>query len=348
MAIQTEQDKSIDPDAIRIIAIKLPFDLQERVHTFPFLHALRDYYPEAEFHFITPKKNIEVLNLLPFTAFYHEFDDGEIKTVFDVHRFCAHMIIGNVDLFICLTNSFVDACLGIALRAKRRLGFGDGWKGMILTEKINRPIGHHFSEDFNSLYNLHTQKEVNTRLRVTSRELPLFKNDLEDSSYLAINLYPLRESLIADEWRELVGLFENQNIVFFTSDEIEKILPHVELFMKQLPPHNQYSFAKTNNWIELGKLFAHARGVISYEGATPAIATYTGAQTIALYDREDAQKFGPFYFMADVMVCGVNDPTLVQTVGANKNAGQVRKVFDMHEIYSRAVDFFKLAIKKSN
>ncbi len=69
MAIQTEQDKPIDPDAIRIIAVKLPFDLQERVHTFPFLHALRDFYPDAEFHFITPKKNIEVLNLLPFTAF---------------------------------------------------------------------------------------------------------------------------------------------------------------------------------------------------------------------------------------------------------------------------------------
>ncbi len=162
-----------------------------------------------------------------------------------------------------------------------------------------------------------------------------------------VNLYPLREALIADEWRELVSLFENQHIIFFTSDEIEKVLPHVELFMKQLPTHNQYSFAKTNNWIELGKLFAHARGVITYEGAPAAIATYTGAQTIALYDREDAQKTGPFYFMADVMVCGVNDPTLIQKVGAGTNSGQVRKVFDMHEIYSRALEFFKLAIKKS-
>lgn len=348
MDIQAEQDKPIDPDAIRIIAIKLPFDLQERVHTFPFLHALRDYYPDAELHFITPKKNIEVLNLLPFTAFYHEFDDGEIKTVFDVHRFCAHMIIGNVDLFISLTNSFVDACLGIALRSKRRLGFADGWKGMLFTEKISRPVGHHFSEDFNALYNHHTQKEVSARLRVTSRELPLASADWEDSSYIAINLYPLRESMIADEWRELAGLFEGQHLIFFTSDEIEKVLPHVELFMKQLPAHNQYSFIKTNNWIEFGKLFAHARGVITYEGAAGAVAAYTGAQTIALYDREDPQRLGPFYFLADVMVCGVNDPTLIQTIGASANAGQVRKVFDMHEIYTRALDFFKLSIKKSS
>jgi ADP-heptose:LPS heptosyltransferase len=348
MAIQTEQDKPIDPDAIRIIAVKLPFDLQERVHTFPFLHALRDFYPDAEFHFITPKKNIEVLNLLPFTAFYHEFDDGEIRTVFDVHRFCAHMVIGNVDLFINLSNSFVDACIGIALRAKRRLGFGDGWKGMLLTEKINRPVGHHLSDDFNALYTHHTQKEVSARLRVSSRELPLAKAEWEDSSYIAINLYPLRESLIADEWRELAALFEGQHIIFFTSDEIEKVLSHVELFMKQLPTHNHYSFAKTNNWIELGKLFAHARGVITYEGAAAAVAAYTGAQTIALYDREDPQRVGPFYFLSDVMVCGVNDPTIIQTLKPGSNAGLVRKVFDMAEIYTRAIDFFKLTIKKTS
>jgi len=318
------------------------------VHTFPFLHALRDFYPDAELHFITPQKNIEVLNLLPFTAFYHEFDDGEIKTVFDVHRFCAHMVIGNVDLFISLTNSFVDGCIGIALRAKKRLGFGDGWKSLLFTEKINRPVGHHLTEDFKALYNHHTHKEVNARLRVTSRELPLSAPEWEDSSYIAINLSPLRESMIADEWRELVALFEDQHIIFFASDETEKVLSHVELFMKQLSPKNQYSFIKTGNWIEFGKLFAHSRGVITYEGAAAAVAAYTGAQTIALYDRQDPQRMGPFYFLADVMICGVNDPSLVQTVGANKNVGQVRKVFDMTEIYTRALEFFKLAIKKSS
>lgn len=346
MAIQTEQNQSIDPIAIRIIAVKLPFDLQERVHTFTFLHALRDRYPEADLHFITPKKNIEVLNLLPFTAFYHEFDDGEIKTVFDVHRFSAHMVIGNVDLFISLTNSFVDACLGIALRAKKRLGFADGWKTLLFTEKVNRPIGRHISEDFEALYQVHTGEPISTRLRVTSREMALYQADWTDSSYIAINVYPLRDTTIAGEWKQLASHFEGQHLIFFTSDEMEKVVSHIDLFIKQLPPQNRYSFVKSSNWIEIGKVFAHARGVISYEGAAPAIAAYTGAQTIALYDRQDPQKLAPFYFLADVMICGANDPALVQSVKSHSNAGQVRKIFDMTEIYQKAYDFFKLAVKK--
>ena len=84
---------------VKVIAIKLPFDLQERFHTFPFLHAVHELYPLAEIHFITPKKQIEVLNLLPFKAYYHEFDEGEIASVFDVHRYCAFAKIFNVDLF---------------------------------------------------------------------------------------------------------------------------------------------------------------------------------------------------------------------------------------------------------
>jgi len=46
---------------IKVIAIKLPSDLQERILTFPFLHAISEYYPKAALHFITPKHQVEVL-----------------------------------------------------------------------------------------------------------------------------------------------------------------------------------------------------------------------------------------------------------------------------------------------
>ncbi len=71
MATPTEQNPVTQLPSkgeVETIAIKLPFDLQERILSFPLLHKIREKYPIADIHFITPKKEIEVLNLLPFKA----------------------------------------------------------------------------------------------------------------------------------------------------------------------------------------------------------------------------------------------------------------------------------------
>ena len=79
MATPTEQNPvtpTAAPGEVRVIVVKLPFDLQERILCFPLLHKIREKYPKAEIHFISPKKEIEVLNLLPFTAYYHEVEEA--------------------------------------------------------------------------------------------------------------------------------------------------------------------------------------------------------------------------------------------------------------------------------
>ena len=326
-------------DGIRVIAIKLPFDLQERILTFPFLHALRDKYPEAELHFITPKKEIEVLNLLPFTAYYHEFDEDEIENVFDVHRYCANAKIYNVDLFISLTNSFADACLGIGLRAKKRVGFSDNWKTLVLTHKIPRPVGHHTVEDFFALYQAIDGEVVSSRLKVMSRDLTSIVPGEEP--YIAINLSPLREAVIEYEWQELASMFEGEKIVFFASEEPVRVQMLMENFLATLPKKNTYVNFSYKTWIELGRMLAHAQGVISYSGAAGALSAYVGTKSLLLYDREDAQKTGPFYFLADVTVMGANNPTLVNTP---KQSGTLtpRKSFDMTGVFTKACEFFRL------
>jgi ADP-heptose:LPS heptosyltransferase len=170
---------------VKVIAIKLPFDLQERILAFPFLHAISEFYPKADIHIITPKMDAEVLNLLPFKAYYHLFNEDDIKTVLDVHPYTANAQIYNVDLFISLTNSFVDALLGIGLRAKKRVGFSDNWKTLVFTHKIPRPRGHHVCEDYLKLFELVAGAPSEKRLRVTSRPLnPIIEGE-ED--YIAIN-----------------------------------------------------------------------------------------------------------------------------------------------------------------
>lgn len=333
--------KETEENPVKVIAIKLPFDLQERLLTFPFLHAMKEKYPEAEIHLITPKKDIEVLNLLPFQAYYHEFDEDELRSVFDVHRFCVHAKIFNVDLFISLTNSFTDASIGLSLRAKKRLGFSDNWKTLLLNEKTKRPVGHHICEDFFELYRTHMNANVDLKLKVMSRELSPVIPDWDENPYIAVNLTPLREAMIDEEWTKLVYDFQDQRIIFFSSEDRERVAPLIDKFIERLPPNNTYSFFIQKDWIELAKMLAYAKGVITYEGPLASVSAYVGAKTLILYDRRDPQREGPFYFLSDIALLTSKDSTVTLQQGTG-GAMKGRTIFDMHAIQLKARHFFKL------
>lgn len=322
---------------VKVIAIKLPFDLQERMLTFPFLHAIRECYPEAEIHFITPKIAIEVLNLLPFKAYYHEFDEDEIRSIFDVHRFSANAKIYNVDLFISLTSSFVDACLGLGLRAKKRLGFSDGWKTLVLNQKTSRPQNHHLCEDFFALYKVHVGEEVSTKLKVMSRELTAIVQDWDKLPYIAINLSPLKDAQIAESWLDLINRFENQRIILFASEDQNKLQLHMPTFMAKLSKKNLYTNFIYTSYIDLGKMLAFSRGVITQSGPAASISAYVGSRALILYDRDDPQRTGPFYFLSDTMIMSLRYQDNVVM--------SPRKDFEMEDVAKKAFDFFRLSIQ---
>jgi ADP-heptose:LPS heptosyltransferase len=327
------------PESVNRIVIKLPFDLQERVLTFPFLHAISEYYPKSELHFITPRMEIEVLNLLPFKAYYHPFDEDEISNIFEAHRWCANAKIYNVDIFISLTNSFADAFLGIGLRAKKRVGFADNWKTFLFTDKVMRPVNHHVVEDFMSLFQLTIGQPSTKKIRVISRDLLPILND--KTPYIAINVSPLRNVEIENEWLDLINHFEGQKIVLFSSEEQVKVQMLIEPFIELLSKKNTVVNFTYQDYIELGRMLASAVGTITYAGPCGALSAYVGTRTIALYENEDPQRTGPFYFLADVAVMGVNNPTLVNSVSDSKILKD-RKTFNMTEVFKKAHEFFNL------
>lgn len=346
MVTPTEQDqrntRSPSGEDFKHIVIKLPFDLQERLLAFPLLHQLRQSYPEAEIHFITPKHNIEVLNLLPFKAYYHEFDEDEISSVFDVHRYSVTAKIHQVDLFVNLTNSFADACLGLSFKAPVRLGFADGWKTLVLNRKILRPVNHHLTEDFLALYKELTGKEADAKMRIISRDLIAIMPEWDTQPYIAINLAPLRQAAIEDEWVELISKFRNQRIVLFSSEDQEKFQLLMEPFMAKLPPQNTYLNFIHLNWIELARMLAFSRGVITFNGPLASLSAYVGSRTMIMYDSEDPQRHGPFYFMAEVKV--MMPPKAQMTLPDGQVIPRPRTKFNMTEISAAAWEFFKITM----
>jgi ADP-heptose:LPS heptosyltransferase len=334
MAQSSETSSSVEEEK-KFIVIKLPFDLQERVLAFPFMHALNERYPKSELHIITPQKDIEVLNLLPFKAYYHVFDEDEMQTIFDAHRFVVNAKINRVDIFVSLTNSFVDAFLGLALKAKIRLGFSDGWKTLIFNQKTTRPKGHHISEEFFALLKEHLRGTFDTKLKVMSRDLSPVIEDWDKLPYIAINLSPIRSATIETEWIELISRFENQRFVFFASEERDKVQLLFDTFLSKLPKTNLYVPFILKSWIDLGKMLAFARGVITFNGPGASMAAYTGSKVLVLYDQEDPQRYGPFYFLGESMFML---PELSRGVSVLKP----RQTFHMGLVADKAHEFFRL------
>jgi len=178
-------------------------------------------------------------------------------------------------------------------------------------------------------------------LKVMSRELVPVMSDWETNPYIAINLSPIRQAAIEDELAELIGYFENQKIVLFSSDDQDKVQLLIEPFMERLSRKNNYVHFIHKNWIEMSKMLAFSRGLITFNGPVANLSSYLGNKTIILFDSEDPRRLGPFSFLGDSIILDVTDPS-VSLRQDTSSALKERKKFDMSEVFLRAKRLFQL------
>ena len=310
------------------IAIKLPNDLNERVLCFPFLHVLNKELTkkleEDEFlnlHLICIKDDIEVLNLLPFQAYYHELEPEDLKTIFSVHRACMNFKIDKIDTFISLTESFVDASIGKNLFAEDKIGYAIGQNKWVLNKRISKLKGRHVTEQ---TFQFLTEfvDELPSIPQVFSRDIPPFYADYHENPYAVLNL-DLKSEKILQEWEDFFDLYVNQNFVFIYKEEQKELL---EEYIKKLPKKNSYKTFKLDSYIDFGKLISYAKVFITYDGAFLNIAAYCGAKVLHLHEKMNLQVCGPQFFGADVRTFSLSDPGFKADNGFNYS-----KIFD--EIY---------------
>ncbi len=301
MAISSE--KNSDLELKDSIVVKLPSDPFQKILTFPFLHQLKSNYENADLHLISDVTSIEILNLLPFSAFYHECTEGDLKSIFHAHRFIVNSKIYKADVFISLTDSVPDAMMGLFLKSKRRVGFAGKWKNeLILNNKILRPSGIHKSEEYLELLKNHLSMSDIKKNRIISRDLPPLKESWALDQYIAINLNSPENDLFEDHWVSLVSQFENQVIVFYSDFDQEKINFLLNTLKPRLSSKNRYEFFIFKNQIELAKMLSNARGVITFDGFGTHLAAYCGAKTVSMTKKYDPRLYGPNFYLADVAI----------------------------------------------
>lgn len=331
-----DQAPAAPPVTAPTIAIKLPALLQDRLLAYPILHLIRDAYPDAHLHFISPTHKIEMLYTLPFEGYWHPWEDEGENNVFEAHRFANQLKIQGADIYISFGDSAKELALGVFLGAKKRVGFGEGWKAWFNTLSVKRPIGHHRTEEYLELYKALSNLRLPNQLRVMGRELPPFYKPTidEPKPYLAVDLYPFSPGKLDDFWVEYFSLYEDKRFVLFFGDEEAKGGLLAEHFIQRLPSKNRYDLFLNPNWIELGKMLAHSQGLVARSGATVTYATYLGVDALAIYESGDPRLDAPFYNFANWQLMDVRDPTKgdrVQNDGVLKHKPTVNPyaLFDM-------------------
>lgn len=325
----------------QIIVIKLPSLLQERLLSFPVLHLIRESFPEADLHFISPQHKIEMLYSLPFEGYWHPWDDDGVGNIFEGHRFATTLKIGAVDIYISFGNSLTELALGTFLGAKKKVGFAEGWKAWFTTVPVKRPVGHHKTEEFFALFQTMSNIRIPEKLRVMGKNLPPFFQDNEESlPYLAVDLYPFSPGKLDIFWFDYFSLFEGKRFALFFSQEEAKGGLLAENFIERLPKQNKYELFLNSNWIELGKMLTHARGLVARSGPSITYATYLGTNALAIYERGDPRLDAPFYNFANWQLLDVRDPTIGQEEAAS-GVLKGRAVVDPVVLFQHTTDMFR-------
>lgn len=289
------------------IAIKLPNDTRERLAAFPFLYTLERILSEKlgedeilNLHLIAPKKDIDILNLLPFKAFYHEIADEDLKNVFTMHRACKLFTIDRIEEFVSTTTSFADASIGKNIGAKLTMGFDAGKNKWMLKKVMSKPEGH-LSDQIYSLLNFFTT-EVPPIRSIFARTLPEFYPDWSEKPYTVINLPCKGVDIDGQDWIDFFELFEEQTFVLMSA-EIEEEMQEVALkdFIQKLSKKNTYKVFEFNSHIEFGKLVTYALCFYSGTSYLAHLAAYCGATTFYSHKDDDLKHSGPKYFRGEII-----------------------------------------------
>lgn len=277
--------------------------------SFPMLHLIRDAYPEANLHFICPEHKIEMLYALPFEGFWHPWNEEEVESFMDAHRFAVNLTISAIDIYISLGDSLKEIALGYFLNAKKRVAFAEGWKRWFTTLAMKRPTGHHISEEYYALFREFTNRRIPEQMKVKGKELPPFYKE-EEGAYLAVDLWPFDPLKLDDFWFEYFSLHEGKRFVLFFSEEEAKGALLAERLIQRLPKTNKYDLFLNPNWIELGKMLSHAKGLVARAGASISYATYLGTDTLAIYETGEPRKDAPIPFFANWQLMDLRDPSI--------------------------------------
>ena len=268
----------------------MPNWLGDVVMATAFINAVHEAYPGAKVDLIL-KKGFEFLaDALPEHGELIIFDKKKYGGAQGAHKFGKKLRVKKYDLFFCLPNSFSSALMARGTRAKKRVGYGNEMRSLLLTDAIKQPDGLHRVEEYVYLLEAFSgmtfQKEVS--LSATNRV---------EKNYVVVNINSEAESRrlpvskavsLINQLREAI----NDEIILIGSPAERSFLTSVYNQLEDIT--DVKNLAGETSMPDLLQLLQNAAMLLTTDSGPAHVANALGTQTIVLFGAGNEHNTAPY------------------------------------------------------
>ncbi|MFN2437567.1 MAG: glycosyltransferase family 9 protein [Chitinophagaceae bacterium] len=273
------------------ILVRLPNWLGDTVMAVGFVQALQQQYPVAHISVITKKGLAELMNHIAPLQHVFIFSKEDYKGLAGLWRFGKKIKNDeNFDLFFCLTDSFSSAFMGWATGIKKRIGFKNDLRNILLTHAYKKPKGLHRVNEYLSLLNFYTGTTI-------SQKKVLLKHQYVKDSYIVVNINSeasSRRLTKAKAIEILTGLQKatEQKIILIGAPKEKEF---VDTVIDSIPEKkNIKNFAGETSLSELVKILASAQAMLSTDSGPAHLANALNTFTVVLFGAGNEKNTAPY------------------------------------------------------
>ena len=273
------------------ILVRLPNWLGDAVMAVGFIQALKQLYPNALISVITKKGLQELMNYIPGVQNIFVFNKEENKGLAGLWRFGKNIKKANkFDLFFCLPDSFSSAFMGWATGTKKRVGFKNDLRNLLLTHAYKKPKGLHRVEEYISLLEVYNGAK-------TSKQKVLLTHPFPKENFIAVNINSeasSRRLTIAKASEMITHLQKNthQKIIMIGAPKEKEFVDSV---VSSLPDKtNIENLAGKTSLPQLIKTLASAEVMLSTDSGPAHLANALGTFTVVLFGAGNENNTAPY------------------------------------------------------
>jgi heptosyltransferase II len=273
------------------ILVRLPNWLGDMVMSVGFIKQLDHFFPGAEVSIIAKEGIHELLPLFPGVKNVFIFSKKKYKGLKGLLKFGREIRnTEQFDLFFSLPNSFSSAVIGFASGARKRIGYKQELRQILLTDSFQKPTGIHRAEEYVRLLEQYTGKKALV-LDVSMRQ-PFQKNR---SIVVNINSEASSRRLTISKAIQLLSdLRKNlQTKIILIGTSKEKAF--VDEVLSGLPDKNDVvSMAGCTSLPQLADVLGSASLMLTTDSGPAHLANALGTHTIVLFGAGNESHTAPY------------------------------------------------------
>jgi heptosyltransferase-2 len=262
------------------ILIRLPNWLGDGIMAIPAIYQLKESYPDAKFTIVGSNISSQLLF----------WDKSIIKVVdrtkdrgirlFNLYRLAKEL--GEFDLAITFTNSFLSALFLYMTNSKIRVGFNKEFGGFLLTNSPKIPYIHHTKKYLYLIQDYITQKEF------VKPSIDISKNYSYDIIIAAGAKYGEAKQWSANSFAQVINILSKDYKVAIVGANSD--IPITKAIKKSLTTNNYIDLTAKTTLKELFGIVAGAKLLITNDSGTMHIGSLLDTPTIAIFGPTDVNE----------------------------------------------------------